>query len=140
MSSGGSIKKQAFSESLPRASIQDLGVILMGAGYEVFLTFNAIYFHDINIFPLSKKSLSMQYICPKIVVIAFLTCNNIYVLDMLQVFTKGPSLYAFKGLAGRYAPIGVHVAMIFVMAGATLCATWNFKGSVDVPQGLNFIM
>jgi hypothetical protein len=30
--------------------------------------------------------------------------------------------------------------MIFVMAGATLCATWNFKGPVDVPQGLNFIM
>jgi hypothetical protein len=39
MSSGGSIKKQAFSESLPRASIQDLGVILMGAGYEVIVTF-----------------------------------------------------------------------------------------------------
>ncbi|KAM0857081.1 hypothetical protein ACQ4PT_048699 [Festuca glaucescens] len=90
MSSGGSIKKQAFSESLPRASIQDLGVILMGAGYEVF--------------------------------------------------TKGPSLYAFKGLAGRYAPIGVHVAMIFVMAGATLSATGSFKGSVDVPQGLNFVI
>ncbi|RLN16328.1 hypothetical protein C2845_PM02G46600 [Panicum miliaceum] len=49
--SGERIKKQEFSDSLPRASIQDLGVILMGAGYEVF--------------------------------------------------TKGPSLYAFKGLAGR---------------------------------------
>ncbi|KAE8799622.1 cytochrome c biogenesis protein CCS1, chloroplastic [Hordeum vulgare] len=90
MSSGGSIRKQDFAESLPRASIQDLGVILMGAGYEVF--------------------------------------------------TKGPSLYAFKGLAGRYAPIGVHVAMIFVMAGATLSATGSFKGSVDVPQGLNFVI
>lgn len=62
------------------------------------------------------------------------------VLDVLQVFTKGPSLYAFKGLAGRYAPIGVHVAMIFVMAGATLSATGSFKGSVDVPQGLNFVI
>ncbi|KAG2534938.1 hypothetical protein PVAP13_9NG075400 [Panicum virgatum] len=48
--SGERIKKQEFADSLPRASIQDLGVILMGAGYEVF--------------------------------------------------TKGPSLYAFKGLAG----------------------------------------
>ncbi|KQK12999.1 cytochrome c biogenesis protein CCS1, chloroplastic [Brachypodium distachyon] len=90
MSSGGSIRKQDFSDSLPRASIQDLGVILMGAGYEVF--------------------------------------------------TKGPSLYAFKGLAGRYAPIGVHLAMILVMAGATLTATGSFKGSVDVPQGLNFVI
>jgi hypothetical protein len=33
--SGERIKKQEFSDSLPRASIQDLGVILMGAGYEV---------------------------------------------------------------------------------------------------------
>ncbi|KAF8709904.1 hypothetical protein HU200_029619 [Digitaria exilis] len=88
--SGERIRKQEFADCLPRASIQDLGVILMGAGYEVF--------------------------------------------------TKGPSLYAFKGLAGRYAPIGVHLAMLFIMAGATLSATGSFKGSVDVPQGLNFVI
>ena len=82
----------------------------------------------------------MQYICPQIVVLPFSACYIKNVLDMLQVFTKGPSLYAFKGLAGRYAPIGVHVAMIFVMAGATLSATGSFKGSVDVPQGLNFVI
>lgn len=35
MKSDESIKKQDFAESLPRASIQDLGVILMGDGYEV---------------------------------------------------------------------------------------------------------
>ncbi|XP_058183619.1 cytochrome c biogenesis protein CCS1, chloroplastic-like isoform X2 [Rhododendron vialii] len=57
--SAESISKQEFAETLPRASIQDLGVVLMGSGYEVFL--------------------------------------------------KGPSLYAFKGLAGRFAPIGVHL-------------------------------
>lgn len=57
-----------------------------------------------------------------------------------QVFTKGPSLYAFKGLAGRFAPIGVHLAMLFIMTGATLSATGSFKGSVDVPQGLNFVI
>ncbi|OMO73802.1 hypothetical protein CCACVL1_17137 [Corchorus capsularis] len=85
-----SIKKQEFSDSLPRASIKDLGVILMGSGYEVFL--------------------------------------------------KGPSLYAFKGLAGRFAPIGVHLAMLLIMAGGTLSATGSFKGSVTVPQGLNFVV
>ncbi|OMO63436.1 hypothetical protein COLO4_32466 [Corchorus olitorius] len=84
------IKKQEFSDSLPRASIKDLGVILMGSGYEVFL--------------------------------------------------KGPSLYAFKGLAGRFAPIGVHLAMLLIMAGGTLSATGSFKGSVTVPQGLNFVV
>ena len=36
--SGERIKKQEFADCLPRASIQDLGVILMGAGYEVIDT------------------------------------------------------------------------------------------------------
>lgn len=35
--SAEAIRKQEFSDTLPRASIQDLGVILMGAGYEVIL-------------------------------------------------------------------------------------------------------
>jgi hypothetical protein len=44
MHSAGSIRKQEFAESLPRASIQDLGVILMGYGYEVILvTFCAFH-------------------------------------------------------------------------------------------------
>ncbi|KAK7319302.1 hypothetical protein RJT34_04021 [Clitoria ternatea] len=84
------IRKQEFSESLPRASIQDVGTVLMGAGYEVFL--------------------------------------------------KGPCLYAFKGLAGRLAPVGVHIALLLIMAGGTLSAAGSFKGSVTVPQGLNFVV
>lgn len=49
-------------------------------------------------------------------------------------------MYAFKGLSGRLAPIGVHLAMLLIMAGGTLTASGSFKGSVDVPQGLNFVM
>ncbi|XP_024923032.3 cytochrome c biogenesis protein CCS1, chloroplastic [Ziziphus jujuba] len=90
LQSSEAILKQEFSDTLPRASIQDLGVVLMGAGYEVFL--------------------------------------------------KGPSLYAFKGLAGRFAPIGVHLAMLLIMAGGTLSAAGSFRGSVTVPQGLNFVV
>lgn len=90
MQTAAAIRKQEFSDSLPRASIQDLGVILMGAGYEVFV--------------------------------------------------KGPSLYAFKGMAGRFAPIGVHLAMLFIMAGGTLSAAGSFRGTVNVPQGLNFVI
>ncbi|GMH16244.1 hypothetical protein Nepgr_018085 [Nepenthes gracilis] len=84
------IRKQEFSDMLHRASIKDLGIILTGAGYEVFL--------------------------------------------------KGPCLYAFKGLAGRFAPIGVHLAMLLIMTGATISATGSFRGSVTVPQGLNFVV
>ncbi|PPD71683.1 hypothetical protein GOBAR_DD31411 [Gossypium barbadense] len=61
-------------------------------------------------------------------------------LPQASVFLKGPSLYAFKGLAGRFAPIGVHLAMLLIMAGGTLSATGSFRGSVTVPQGLNFVM
>lgn len=84
------IRKQEYTDTLPQASIKDLGVILMGAGYEVFL--------------------------------------------------KGPSLYAFKGLAGRFAPIGVHLALLLIMAGGTLSSAGGFRGSVTVPQGLNFVV
>lgn len=90
MYSSDTIKKQEFSDTLPNASVQDLGVVLMGSGYEVFV--------------------------------------------------KGPSLYAFKGLAGRIAPIGVHLALLLVMAGGTISAMGSFRGSVTVPQGLNFVM
>ena len=37
-----------------------------------------------------------------------------------EVFARGGSLYAFKGLAGRLAPIGVHAALLLIMAGRTL--------------------
>lgn len=53
---------------------------------------------------------------------------------------KGPSLYAFRGLAGRFASVGVHLALLLVMAGGTLSATGSFEGSVTVPQGLNFVI
>lgn len=36
--SAEAIRKQEFSESLPKASIQDVGTILMGAGYEVIIS------------------------------------------------------------------------------------------------------
>lgn len=58
----------------------------------------------------------------------------------MQIFLKGPSLYAFKGMAGRFAPIGVHLAMLLIMAGGTLSAAGSFRGSVTVPQGLNFVV
>lgn len=90
MYSADAIKKQEFSDTLPNASVRDLGAILMGSGYEVF--------------------------------------------------AKGPSLYAFKGLAGRFAPVGVHLALLLVMAGGTISAIGSFRGSVTVPQGLNFVI
>ncbi|KAM3287626.1 cytochrome c biogeneis protein CCS1, chloroplastic [Capsicum chacoense] len=90
LQSAETIRKLEYVDTLPRASVKDLGVILMGDGYEVFL--------------------------------------------------KGPTLFAFKGLAGRFAPIGVHLSLLLVMSGGTLSAAGSFRGAVTVPQGLNFVV
>ena len=43
-----------------------------------------------------------------------------------QVFVKQGSLYAFKGLAGKLGPLGVHASMLAIMAGAGLSVhAWN---------------
>ncbi|KAH9287826.1 hypothetical protein KI387_031943, partial [Taxus chinensis] len=88
--SRSTILKMEVAVTLHRSRIQDLGVLLMGSGYEVFFVESA--------------------------------------------------LYGFKGLAGRLAPIGVHGALLLIMAGATLNSIGGYRGSVTVPQGLNFIM
>jgi cytochrome c biogenesis protein ResB len=49
-----------------------------------------------------------------------------------QVFLQRGSLYAFKGLAGRLGPIGVHAAMLLIMAGGSdnaRCATCTWVAS-----------
>lgn len=43
-------------------------------------------------------------------------------------------------MAGRFAPIGVHLALLLIMVGGTLSASGSFRGSVTVPQGLNFVI
>lgn len=57
-----------------------------------------------------------------------------------QVFTRGPALYAFKGLVGRFAPIGVHAALLLIMAGGTFSALGGWDGTAMTPQGLEFFV
>eukprot|EP00897_Mesotaenium_endlicherianum_P008685 jgi/Mesen1/7845/ME000419S07159 len=58
--------------------------------------------------------------------------------DGYEVFVRGPSLYAFKGLVGRLAPIGVHAAMLLIMVGGSYSALGGFVGTTMTPQGLEF--
>lgn len=48
MHSAEVIRKQEFSEALPRASIQDVGTILMGAGYEVIISCHKTTYDNIH--------------------------------------------------------------------------------------------
>ena len=44
------------------------------------------------------------------------------------------SLYAFKGLAGRLGPIGVHAALLLVLGGTSYSGFGGYKGSVMTPE------
>ncbi|KAK4340309.1 hypothetical protein RND71_041771 [Anisodus tanguticus] len=57
-----------------------------------------------------------------------------------EVFLKGPALRAFKGLVGRFASIGVHLALLLVVSGGTLDAACSLGEDVTVPQGLNSVV
>ncbi|KAK9803576.1 hypothetical protein WJX72_001425 [[Myrmecia] bisecta] len=57
-----------------------------------------------------------------------------------QIFLKEGSLYAFKGLAGKVGPIGVHASMLLCMAGIAYGGLSGFKGTAMVPEGGDFII
>lgn len=70
-------------ETLPSASVRDLGALLKDSGYEVFL--------------------------------------------------KNGSLYGFKGISGRFAPIAVHVSLVLILFGAAVGALGGLDGQVLPP-------
>ena len=55
-----------------------------------------------------------------------------------QVFMKGKRMYAFKGLIGRLAPIGVHAGLLLTLGGAAYSGLGGLGGSVMVPEGTEF--
>eukprot|EP00775_Hariotina_reticulata_P001288 gene1288-1629_t len=57
-----------------------------------------------------------------------------------QVFLQNGQLYAFKGLAGRLGPIGVHVALLMCIAGTAYSGFGGWKGSVMCPEGQEFVV
>ena len=52
-----------------------------------------------------------------------------------QIFIKDNTLYAFKGLAGKLAPIGVHASMICTMLGIVWGILGGFDGTAMVQEG-----
>jgi len=55
-----------------------------------------------------------------------------------QVFVQAGGLYAFKGLAGRIGPIGVHAALLLILGGTAYSGIGGFKGTVMIPEGQDF--
>jgi hypothetical protein len=51
-----------------------------------------------------------------------------------QVFLKDGALYAFKGLAGKVGPIGVHAALLLSLAGTAWSGLGTLKGTVMCPE------
>ena len=57
-----------------------------------------------------------------------------------QVFVKGKALYAFKGLVGRLAPIGVHAGLLLTLGGAAYSGLGGLGGSIMAPEGTSFVI
>ena len=52
-----------------------------------------------------------------------------------QIFLKDGALYAFKGLGGKLAPIGVHASMLLALGGIVIGILGGFSGSAMIPEG-----
>jgi cytochrome c biogenesis protein len=52
-----------------------------------------------------------------------------------EVFLKDGALYGFKGIAGRLAPIGVHVSLVLVLFGAAYGALAGLDGTAMLAEG-----
>lgn len=52
-----------------------------------------------------------------------------------QLFIRDGALYAFKGLAGKLGPIGVHASMLAAMAGIVFGILGGYSGSAMIPEG-----
>nr|YP_010195854.1 Cytochrome c biogenesis protein [Gracilaria bursa-pastoris]UAD83251.1 Cytochrome c biogenesis protein [Gracilaria bursa-pastoris] len=64
-------------------------------------------------------------------------CNMIYSLynNHYYIFHKESSLYAYKGLAGRTAPIVVHFSIILTLAGSLISLLGGFTAQEIIPEG-----
>lgn len=47
---------------------------------------------------------------------------------------SGSKMYAYKGLSGRLAPIGVHLSMLLILAGATAGILAGVNGDIMIPE------
>ena len=52
-----------------------------------------------------------------------------------NVFLRDGCLYGFKGIAGRFAPIAVHVSLVAILFGAAYGALAGFEGQIMLPEG-----
>nr|YP_009019542.1 c-type cytochrome biogenesis protein [Gracilaria salicornia]AHH24510.1 c-type cytochrome biogenesis protein [Gracilaria salicornia]UAD87514.1 Cytochrome c biogenesis protein [Gracilaria salicornia] len=64
-------------------------------------------------------------------------CNMIYSLhnNHYYIFHKANSLYGYKGLAGRIAPIFVHLSIIFTLTGSLISLLGGFTAQEIIPEG-----
>ena len=56
------------------------------------------------------------------------------------VSPDGTRLYAFKGLAGRLGPIGVHAALLLTLFGTAYSGFGGWRGTAMVPEGQAFVV
>merc|ERR1711976_1048959 len=57
-----------------------------------------------------------------------------------QVLGQNESIYAFRGITSRFAPIIVHIALIIILVGTTISSAGSWRGVVMTPEGGDFLI
>ena len=52
-----------------------------------------------------------------------------------QVFNQKGALYAFRGVSGKVAPIGVHISLVLILTGMAIGSLCSFSGVLLAPEG-----
>lgn len=85
-----------------------------------------------NVRTLSRHPVALRIPGARLIDVGQALKNNGY-----QVFRKDKDVYAFKGIVGKLAPIGVHASMLAALFGITVGVVSGSDGKVFVPEGQN---
>lgn len=66
---------------------------------------------------------------------AMLMCQYTHIQLSHRQSSQGTQLYAFKGLAGKLGPVGVHASMLGIIAGVAVCVLCSSTGDLVIPEG-----
>ncbi|XP_040364833.1 cytochrome c biogenesis protein CCS1, chloroplastic isoform X3 [Rosa chinensis] len=127
LQSSEAIQKQEFSEALPRASVQDLGVILMGAGYEV-----SQFYTDLSLMDLDGKEVLRKTI----------SVNNPLRYGGITIYQTDWSISALQLIKDNEGPFNLAVAPLQINGDKKLYGTFLPVGDVDAPnvKGISMLL
>ena len=108
----------AAAARLPAGRATDLGRVLAGKGYQVFV----------------RSGLDEGG------VVAGLSSSSSPTTPPSSSSSPSAALYAFKGMAGKLGPVAVHASLLLIIGGAAGGALLGARGNAMAPEGTAFVI